>query len=261
MRVFRASTQNGLSCRTPPVVAVYDMASATGITGFGFAGEEVMAVDITQWLLVLGFAISSSIDNFGVGVSYGVTKIRIGLRANLLIAIIAFVFSVTGIYFGGYISKIMPGTLSTVVAALFVLIIGVRIILITLTAKRKASQSQAESKPESKRFTSYVDEPERADKDKSGEISITEALVLGVAVSMNALTNGLGAGLMKLSPMYVSTAAALFSFIAIWSGVKLGERVAHIRIGRFNLGQFSTMISGAILLLIAAHMLVTVVNI
>lgn len=217
-----------------------------------------MALDITQWLLVLGFAISSSIDNFGVGMSYGVTKIRIGFKANLLIAIIAFLFSITGIYFGGYISKIMPGTLSTLVAALFVLIIGVRIILITLTAKRKASRPKS---PENKRIGSYLDQPERADSDKSGEISITEASVLGVAVSMNALTNGLGAGLMKLSPLYVSTAAAVFSFLAIWLGVKLGERVAHIHIGKFNLGQFSTIISGAILLLIAAHMLVTVVNI
>ncbi len=217
-----------------------------------------MGLDITQWLLVFGFAVSSSIDNFGVGVSYGVTKIMIGFKANLLIAIIAFLFSITGIYFGGYISKIMPGTLSTLVAALFVLIIGVRIILITLTAKRRTKASKSSK---NKGIRSYVDQPEQADIDSSGEISITEALVLGVAVSMNALTNGLGAGLMKLSPMYVSTAAGLFSFIAIWSGVKLGERVAHIRIGRFNLGQFSTMISGAILLLIAAHMLVTVVNI
>ncbi len=217
-----------------------------------------MALNIAQWLLVLGFAISSSIDNFGVGVSYGVTKIKIGFKANLLIAMIAFLFSITGIYFGGYISKIMPGTLSTLVAALFVLIIGVRIILITLTAKRKASISKSQK---DKGITSYIAEPEQADSDQSGEISITEASVLGVAVSMNALTNGLGAGLMNLPPMYVSTAAALFSFIAIWSGVSLGERVAHIRIGRFNLGQFSTMISGAILMLIAAHMLITVVHI
>lgn len=217
-----------------------------------------MALDITQWLLVLGFAISSSIDNFGVGVSYGVTKIKIGFKANLLIAMIAFLFSITGIYFGGYISKIMPGTLSTLVAALFVLIIGVRIILITLTAKRKTSPSNSF---ENKGITSYLKQPERADSDKSGEISITEASVLGVAVSMNALTNGLGAGLMKLSPIYVSTAAAVFSFIAIWAGVKLGDRVANIRISRFNLGQFSTMISGAVLLIIAAHMLVTIVHI
>ncbi|MCF8565457.1 sporulation membrane protein YtaF [Alicyclobacillus tolerans] len=213
---------------------------------------------LTEWLLIFGFALSSSIDNFGVGVSYGVTKIKIGFLPNLLIAVIAFAFSILGIYFGGYISKIMPGTLSTVVAALFVFIIGVRIILITLSSKRRRSSNDATSR---KGLQSYIQDPENADKDKSGEISLVEALVLGVAVSMNALTNGLGAGLMRLSPIYVSTSAGVFSFLAIWWGVSLGERVAHIRIGRLNLGQFSTVISGGILLLIAAHMVLTVVSI
>lgn len=211
-----------------------------------------------EWLLILGFALSSSIDNFGVGVSYGVTKIKIRFLPNLIIAIIAFAFSIIGIYFGGYISKIMPGTLSTVIAALFVFIIGVRIILITLTARRQSAGKRAASR---KGLQTYLDDPEHADKDKSGEISVLEALVLGVAVSMNALTNGLGAGLMRLSPIYISTSAALFSFLAIWWGVVLGERVAHIRIGRLNLGQFGTVISGMILLLIAGHMVLSVISI
>lgn len=205
-------------------------------------------------LTMLGFALSSSIDNFGVGVSYGISKIRIGFMPNTIIAIIALVFSLIGIYFGHYIAKVMPGTLSTVVAALFVFIIGVRIILITFQAKRRSRDAMKASQGTSRSINQYLDHPEQADKDQSGEISVVESLVLGVAVSMNALTNGLGAGLMKLSPITVSLMTAVFSFIAIWSGVSLGERVAHVRIGSFNLGQFSTIISGGILLLIAVHM-------
>jgi hypothetical protein len=41
-----------------------------------------------EWLFILGFALSSSIDNFGVGISYGVRKIRIRWLSNLLIAAI-----------------------------------------------------------------------------------------------------------------------------------------------------------------------------
>lgn len=218
-------------------------------------------VDITPWLLVLGFAISSSIDNFGVGMSYGVSKIKIGTGANLMIALIAFVFSIAGILFGKYIIKIIPGTLSTVVAALFVLIIGVRIILITLMAKRNPKTQKAPN-VQTKRnsINRYLDDPSHADKDQSGEISMVEALVLGVAVSMNALTNGLGAGLMNLSPFAVSFSAALFSFIAIWSGGRLGERVANVKMFGWNLGQFSTLISGGILLLIAVHMVFTAIS-
>lgn len=219
---------------------------------------EVSTLGIVALLSVLGFALSSSIDNFGVGVSYGITKIKIGPGANSTIAVIAFVFSLVGIYFGHYIAKVMPGTLSTVVAALFVFIIGIRIILITFQAKRKPKKPLSQGK--SRSINQYLDYPEEADKDKSGEISLVESLVLGVAVSMNALTNGLGAGLMGLSPFAVSVLTAVFSFIAIWGGVSLGERVANVRVGSFNLGQFSTIISGAILLLIAAHMIWSAVS-
>lgn len=210
-------------------------------------------MNIVAWLTVLGFALSSSIDNFGVGVSYGVSKIKIGLISNLIIAVIAFGFSIIGILFGKYVSKVMPGTISTVVAALFVFIIGIRIILITLTAKKKSQKPTMSNKRRS--LNTYIEEPHEADLDKSGEIGLLEAIVLGAAVSMNALTNGLGAGLMGLSPIAISTSAAIFSFLAIWWGVSLGVRVAGIRIGSMTLGQFSTLISGGILMLIAIHML------
>ncbi len=207
---------------------------------------------IVALLTVLGFALSSSIDNFGVGVTYGVSNIKIGFISNFLIAVIAFCFSIVGILFGKYVSKVMPGTISTVVAALLVFIIGVRIILITLTAKRKSERLALKKR---RSLGTYLDEPMEADKDKSGEIGTLEALVLGMAVSMNALTNGLGAGLMGLSPIAVSSASAIFSFLAIWWGVSLGVRVANIRVGSMTLGQFSTLISGGILLLIAIHMI------
>lgn len=208
---------------------------------------------IVALLTVLGFALSSSIDNFGVGVSYGVSSIKIGFVSNMIIAVIAFCFSIVGILFGKYVSKVMPGTISTVIAALFVFIIGIRIILIALTAKRKSKKSATLKKRRS--LNTYIEEPQEADIDKSGEIGVLEAVVLGAAVSMNALTNGLGAGLMGLSPIAISASAAAFSFLAIWWGVSLGVRVANIRIGSMTLGQFSTLISGGILLLIAVHML------
>lgn len=220
---------------------------------------EVSTLEIAAWLTVLGFGLSSSIDNFGVGLSYGVTKIRIGTIPNTIIAVIAFVFSMLGIYFGHYVAKIMPGTLSTVIAALFVFIVGVRIILITLRAKKNKERQQAVSLEKRRSLNQYLDNPEKADKDMSGEISIVESLVLGTAVSMNALTNGLGAGLMGMSPFAISVVTAVFSFVAIWCGVNLGEKVANVKIGSMNLGQFSTVISGAILLLIAVHMVFTAI--
>lgn len=69
--------------------------------------------------------------------------------------------------------------------------------------------------------------PEAADADGSGEIGILESMVLGVAVSANALTNGLSAGLIGLSPAAISITAAVGSFLTIWIGCSLGKKPRH----------------------------------
>lgn len=92
---------------------------------------------IVALITILLLSLSSSIDNFGVGLSYGIRNIRIGFLANFIIAIIAFIFSEMGILFGQYISKVFPGTLSDVIGTLFLFVIGLRIILMTIPQKRR----------------------------------------------------------------------------------------------------------------------------
>ena len=86
---------------------------------------------------------------------------------------------------------------------------------------------------------------------KSGEIGWGEAVFLGVALSANALTNGLGAGLLGFSPLAISLTAAIGSYICVWAGVKLGYKLSAVRIGKFTVGQFGTVLSGVIILVIA----------
>ncbi|ODG90458.1 sporulation membrane protein YtaF [Gottfriedia luciferensis] len=208
------------------------------------------------WITVLFLAFSSSIDNFGVGITYGIRGIKVGLLANLIISIIAFIFSEAGIVSGQYISKVFPGTLSNVIGAFFLLVIGLRIVLLTFPRKDKQTIINNDDESVSNIVTNYLSSPEKADVDHSGDISSFEAIILGNAVSMNALTNGLGVGLIGLSPFAISIAASIFSFLAIWLGVLLGKKVANVKIGGWSLGQFSSIISGIILVLIAIHNLI-----
>ncbi|MEH7450914.1 sporulation membrane protein YtaF [Gottfriedia acidiceleris] len=208
------------------------------------------------WITVLFLAFSSSIDNFGVGITYGIRGIKVGLLANLIISIIAFIFSEVGIVSGQYISKVFPGTLSNVIGAFFLLVIGLRIVLLTFPRKDKQTIINNDNESVSNIVTNYLSSPEKADVDHSGDISSFEAIILGTAVSMNALTNGLGVGLIGLSPFAISIGASIFSFLAIWLGVLLGKKVANVKIGGWSLGQFSSIISGIILVLIAIHNLV-----
>jgi putative sporulation protein YtaF len=205
------------------------------------------------WLIILGFAISSSVDNLGVGISYGIRNIRISLTANLLVAVICFVFSEAGILFGKWLSNIMPGVLPLLVGAFLLFIIGLRIILLAAPRKNQLSNNEITPKVgQTQSITAILENPEIADIDKSGEIGLGEAIILGIALSANALTNGLGAGLLGLSPLAISLTAAAGSFITVWFGVSLGQKVADVRIGSYTLGEFGTIASGIILLIIAS---------
>lgn len=204
------------------------------------------------WLIILGFAISSSVDNLGVGLSYGIRNIRIGLMSNLVVAVICFLFSEAGILFGQWLSIIMPGVLPVLVGALLLFIIGIRIILLAAPRKKELSNDEVKNTvAQNQSITAILENPEIVDVDNSGEIGLGEAIILGIALSANALTNGLGAGLLGLSPLAISLTAAVGSFITVWLGVYLGHKVADVRIGSYTLGEFGTILSGVILLVIA----------
>lgn len=89
------------------------------------------------WLLILGLAVSSSIDNLGVGMSYGIRKIKISHASNMMIAFICFLFSYIGIYFGKWISAVLPGFFPVLLAAFILSVIGIRIILLAVPRKKK----------------------------------------------------------------------------------------------------------------------------
>lgn len=190
------------------------------------------------WLLIVGFAISSSIDNFGVGLSYGVQRVRIPPASNALIAAICFIFSLAGIVSGVWLAKLLPGMMPDLIAFAVLSIIGIRIVMI---AFREQKRNQA----------NVFSEPEKMDFDGSSHISLGEALLLGIALSANALTNGIGAGLLALSPLAIALSAAVGSYVTLSVGVGLGAKLADVRIGKLSVGQFGTFMSGVIILLIA----------
>lgn len=208
-----------------------------------------------SWLIIVAFAASSSIDNLGIGISYGVRKIGIGIGANLLIAVICYLMSLAGITFGLWMARFLPGAFPVVIGTLLLFIIGIRIILLA-APRKKVTVTDTEGfagykQPHQLNIKHLLKNPELADADNSGEIGWGEAVILGIALSANALTNGLGAGLLGFSPHAISLTAAIGSLISIWGGVKLGIKLAEVRIGRYSLGQFGTIISGIIIIVIA----------
>jgi len=204
-------------------------------------------------LMLLGFTFASSIDNYAVAITYGLRRLRIPLSSNFLIAGVAFLFSYAGMSFGLFLKEILPDLLPTVIGAAILGILGLRIVLLAWPRNRRTTKK---SKRNSDRgvlpsLEDAFQAPETMDRDGNQVIGWGEAILLGVALSANALTNGVSAGLFGLPVIFLSGLTALGSFVSVWLGVLTGKTVARVHIGPLTIGQFGTLLSGALLVLIA----------
>ena len=70
--------------------------------------------------------------------------------------------------------------------------------------------------------------PSIADIDRSGNISASEAVLLGVALSLDAFGAGIGAALIGFAPMLTSVVIALASGTFLATGLRIGYKYSDL---------------------------------
>ena len=70
--------------------------------------------------------------------------------------------------------------------------------------------------------------PSMADVDRSGNISASEATLLGLALSLDAFGAGIGAALLGFVPLLTASVIALASGTFIATGLRVGFRYAEM---------------------------------
>ena len=96
-----------------------------------------------------------------------------------------------------------------------------------------------------KPITEMVDYAVKSDKDKSGDISIREAAIIGIGLAINNISIGIGVGLAEVNiPLTV-----IFTFIISIITILIGEKIGESLPGKF-LGNYAPLISGFLLLIL-----------
>lgn len=185
-------------------------------------------VDIVAKLVLLGIA--GNLDNLVVGVAYGARRKRIPALANLLIAGCAFLFTIGTTWLGEYVRRYLSATSANVIGAILLIGMGIWTLLPAPgTRKTKPQQTAAE---------------------QSGVITWPESIVLGIALSINCLTNGFTAGLWHLGAVPAALSDAFFTYAALWAGSALGMRYAADW-----LGNKATIAAGCLMILLGVYQL------
>ena len=142
-------------------------------------------------LSIIFFALSSSSDNFIIGLSYGAKKIKINFANNLLVALISCIGTVAAMLFGKLICKIIAPQYTNMFGSLILIIFGV-FMLVNIFKKNSKDNKELICANASKvyDYNEMIKHPEAVDKNNSKTIEFKEAIILGIILCINNI--GLG---------------------------------------------------------------------
>lgn len=165
--------------------------------------------------------IAVSLDGLGVGISYGIQKTRIPLLPIAIIMCCSGFMVFISMTIGDALKRFISPGLSENLGALILIGIG----CFTLAKLVQANNDQS-TEPETSTVITDVKKvfrsPQKADLDHSGTISKQEAMLLGMALALDAFGAGFAASLLHYSVVLTAVLVATMSGMFLFIGLKLG---------------------------------------
>lgn len=203
-------------------------------------------------LSILLLAASANVDNLAVAIAYGIKRLRIGILTNLFIATI----SAIGTYLSISVGQELASYVSLEAANLLgsMVLVGVGLYGIRETIKRERRRARNQSRTQQRQhvlatlgaeganlcteklgdtpeefieafsYEGFLERPEKADRDRSGNIDIRESIALAFGLTLNNLGVGIGAGVSDLNVFLTTLLTFGLSVAAVIVGYRLGRR-------------------------------------
>lgn len=160
-------------------------------------------------------AISSSIDSFGIGITYGIKNTKISLSGKFILFFISFVISVLSIKFGNIIKDIFSEFITKLIGSCILILIGIFICFESLKKDNKRKKSE---------FNIFKN-PISSDLDKSNTIDSKESILLAIALSLDSFCIGIGGSIVGINgalfPVFISVFQLIFLNLGIFFGIKI----------------------------------------
>ncbi|ANX13169.1 sporulation membrane protein YtaF [Fictibacillus arsenicus] len=172
-------------------------------------------------------ALAVSLDSFGAGLTYGMKSIKIPFRSILIIAICSAVTFLFSMFLGFTLEKFITQKTGEVLGGLILLGIGIYSLWQVFLPEKENIDTEPKNlvlfEIKSLGIVIHIlKKPVMADIDKSGSITGWEAVLLGIALSLDAFGAGIGAALIDLSPLLTTVSIAVMSALFLWGGMALG---------------------------------------
>lgn len=178
-----------------------------------------------HFLSIMFFAISSSSDNFIIGLSYAAKKIKINFINNLVIASISCLGTILAMLFGNIFLVFVKPIYTNILGSFILVLFG----LYMLRNAFKKNQCDCDCVQNCENhvniYNEMLEHPEIVDKNNSKTIDFKEAIILGFILSINNIGLGIGASLLGMNIYLTSLTSLVFSIFFIRMGYFIGEKV------------------------------------
>ncbi|EGT5619294.1 sporulation membrane protein YtaF [Clostridium perfringens] len=202
-----------------------------------------MEAEKVSFLSILLFVIAASLDILVVSLAYGLKDIKINFSSTLVIASISALGTFISMILGQFLVDLIPVKLGDIIGGLVLLALGFYSIYSYFKEKKILTSHNSENNSSP---TFILENPEVADKDKSGNIDFKESLALSLALALNNFGLGIGASISGLNITFTTISTFIISLIFISLGFYLSKTIKSK-----NISKNSNLIAGIIIIILS----------
>lgn len=195
------------------------------------------AFKLMQYMSLFLLAFAVSLDSFSVGLTYGLRKLKIPFKSIFVIACCSAITLLASMMIGQLLTKVLPPALTERLGGFILIVIGAWVLYQFFRSNERDDEAEVDEKTifnvEIKSLgivIQILQKPTAADMDQSGTITGVEALLLGVALSLDAFGAGFGAALLGYPPLNMAILVATMSSLFVYAGIQAGHLFSKISI-------------------------------
>ncbi|MGG4441922.1 sporulation membrane protein YtaF [Brevibacillus fortis] len=207
---------------------------------------------MSGWLALLLVSLAISMDSVSVGLTYGLRNMRMPFLSLVVVSGCSFAVVYGVMLVGSSLTEWLTPEIGKYIGAAVLILMGL-FTLWRLIATRSGTEAQesategsnavvaAEKQEEQEPIVllsqfrifgvmiQILKDPSKADADRSGHIMGWEAVMLGLALSLDAFGAGISLTFLGYSPLLVALCIAVMSALLLVVGIALGRRAGKAR--------------------------------
>lgn len=198
---------------------------------------------MSGWLSLLLVSLAISMDSVSVGLTYGLQRMKMPLPSLIVVSGCSFAVVYVVMLAGSSLTIWLTPEIGRQIGAAVLIGMGLLTLWRLFAAGPASSGGQEEpggkaaavqAEPERTVLSQFrvfglmiqiLRDPSQADADRSGHIIGWEAVMLGLALSLDAFGAGISLTFLGYPPLLVSVCIAVMSAVLLRTGIALGGRV------------------------------------